>query len=109
MSLPVSPRLVAVFIVVLLATLIGCAGPVERQDDPVDDREFLLRERTIDPLGDVDDEFIDQTAPTILEFSIDDRGRIRIDILPYLLVDPGEQRRDEMDHQQFDPPSHDDQ
>ena len=82
----------------------GCTqwgGPVERDDNNLTERQTQQRQRLIEPLGEVppDDEWPEEIrgpqTPTLLEFYVDDDGQIRVDILPYLLVDPGSEPIDE--------------
>ena len=85
--------------------LFGCAGPVEREDDPLDAREQLQRQRTIEPLDDIDEQRRGETAPTLFEFYVDEEGRIRVLVLPYILLDPGaEEPLDDVEHEEFEAP-----
>ncbi len=104
-SLRTSPLYGGIAVIAIAAFVIGCAGPVEREDDPLDAREELQRQRTIQPLDDIDEERRGETAPTLFEFYVDEEGRIRVLLLPYILLDPGaEEPLDDVEHDEFEAP-----
>lgn len=80
---------------VVLAGCPGWGGPVD-DDQPLTPEEVLQRQQTIAPLEEVPDELRGEPAPVVLEFYVDDQGRIRVNFFPHV-IDPAPPPADEPD------------
>ena len=91
-------------IVVMAGIVAGCApaNPVDGPTGVLTAPEELQRQRTIAPLQEVDEERRGEMAPTVVEMYLDDDRRIGFALFPYVVLDPTEPARDDVDDPEED-------